>query len=229
VTSLGALVADLTGRAERATVGSGTITRDVAELAAGVALHSLSLAVTGEVVGATALVAGSGALVAAEATTEITLETAARATGATASRTSRGTTSGTGVGTGTGNSGAGAVAGKVAGLAAVVAAAVGAVQTEGGTVSLDVTEALAVVALLGLGGTGKRAGARLVAGLLAVVAETLSWSADLGIVANSATLVARATRQHHCGRFLLKDSSERKLFNSHFSTTSQQPSDISIW
>jgi hypothetical protein len=37
----------------------------------------------------------------------------------------------------------------VAGLAAVVAAAVGAVQTEGGTVSLDVTEALAVVALLG--------------------------------------------------------------------------------
>jgi hypothetical protein len=37
----------------------------------------------------------------------------------------------------------------VAGLAAIVAAAVGAVQTEGGTVSLDVTEALAVVALLG--------------------------------------------------------------------------------
>jgi hypothetical protein len=174
VTSLGALVADLTGGAERATVGSGTVTRDVAELAAGVALHSLSLAVTGEVVGATALVAGSGALVAAEATTEITLETAARATGATASRTSRGTTSGTGVGTGTGSSRAGAVAGKVAGLAAIVAAAVGAVQTEGGTVSLDVTEALAVVALLGLGGTGKRAGARLVAGLLAVVAETLS-------------------------------------------------------
>lgn len=167
MTSLGALVADLTGGAERATVGSGTVTRDVAELAAGVALHSLSLAVTGEVVGATALVASSGALVAAEATTEITLETAARATGATASRTSRGTTSGTGVGTGTGSSGAGAVAlgggqslskfdmqswrayGKVAGLAAVVAAAVGAIQTEGGAVSLDVTEALAVVALLG--------------------------------------------------------------------------------
>jgi hypothetical protein len=37
----------------------------------------------------------------------------------------------------------------VAGLAAVVAAAVGAVQTEGRAVSLDMTEALAVVALLG--------------------------------------------------------------------------------
>lgn len=68
-------------------------------------------------------------------------------------------------------------------MAAVVAAAVGAaVQAEGGAVSLDVTETLAVVALLGcvmlvvsvlcvvdgvgsltLGGTGKRAGARLVA------------------------------------------------------------------
>lgn len=40
--------------------------------------------------------------------------------------------------------------GKVAGLAAVVAAAVGTtVQTQGGTVSLDVAETLAVVALLG--------------------------------------------------------------------------------
>jgi hypothetical protein len=40
--------------------------------------------------------------------------------------------------------------GEVTGLAAVVAAAVGTtVQAEGGAVSLDVTEALAVVALLG--------------------------------------------------------------------------------
>jgi hypothetical protein len=88
----------------------------------------------------------------------------------------------------------------VAGLVAVVAAAVGtAVQAQGGAVSLDVAEALAVVALLGLGGTGQRAGARLVAGLLAVVAETLGGRADLSIVANSATLVACATRQHHSG------------------------------
>lgn len=40
--------------------------------------------------------------------------------------------------------------GKMAGLVAVVAAAVGtAVQAQGGAVSLDVAEALAVVALLG--------------------------------------------------------------------------------
>lgn len=39
---------------------------------------------------------------------------------------------------------------KVAGLAAVVAAAVGTtVQAQGGAISLDVTETLAVVALLG--------------------------------------------------------------------------------
>lgn len=39
---------------------------------------------------------------------------------------------------------------KVAGLVAVVAAAIGAtVQAKGGAVSLDVTDALAVVALLG--------------------------------------------------------------------------------
>lgn len=37
---------------------------------------------------------------------------------------------------------------KVTGLAAVVAAAVGAVQTQSGAVSLDMAEALAVVALL---------------------------------------------------------------------------------
>jgi hypothetical protein len=193
VASLGALVADLAGRAEGATVGRGAVTRDVAKLAAGVALHGLSLAVTGEVVGTTALVAGCGAGVAAESTAESTLETAASTGTATSGGTGRGSTS-------SGSSGVGAVAGKVTGLAAVVAAAVGtAVQAQGRAVSLDVTETLAVVALLGLSGTGQRAGARLVAGLLAVVAETLSGRADLSIVTNSATLVACATRQHHSG------------------------------
>lgn len=79
--SLGALVADLSGGAEGATVGRGAVTRDVAELTAGVALHSLSLAVTGEVVGTTALVAGSGAGIALEAAAEATLEATAGAGG----------------------------------------------------------------------------------------------------------------------------------------------------
>lgn len=203
VASLGTLVADLTGGAEGTTVRSGAVTRDVAELAAGVALHGLSLAITGEVVGTTALVAGCGAGVAAESTAESTLETTASTTGTAAS-------GGTGRGsTGSGSSGVGAVASKVARLAAVVAAAVGTtVQAQGGAVSLDVAETLAVVALLGLGGTGQRAGARLVAGLLAVVAETLSGRADLSIVANSATLVACATRQHHSGGIPHSNSSQ---------------------
>jgi hypothetical protein len=103
VASLGALVADLTGGAEGATVGRGAVTRDVAELAAGVALHGLSLAVTGEVVGTTALVAGCGAGVAAESTAESTLETAASTGTATSGGTGRGSTS-------SGSSGVGAVA-----------------------------------------------------------------------------------------------------------------------
>lgn len=54
---------------------------------------------------------------------------------------------------------------KVAGLATVVAAAAGAstAQAEGRAVSLDVTKTLAVVALLGLSGSGKRATVGLVA------------------------------------------------------------------
>ena len=81
---------------------------------------------------------------------------------------------------------------EVAGLAAVVAstAGAGAAQAERRAVGLDVAETLAVVALLGLGAAREGAAVGLVAGLLAVVAETLSGGADLGVVANVATLVA---------------------------------------
>lgn len=162
VASLGALVANLAGGAERAAVGRGAVTRDVAELAAGVALHGLSLAVAGEVVGATALVAGGGTGVATESAAESTLETASATTGTAASGGTSGSAS-------SGSSRVCAVAlesgyyhfdsipgfeagtyGKVAGLAAVVATAIrAAVQTQGGAVSLDVAKTLAVVALLG--------------------------------------------------------------------------------
>lgn len=78
MTSLTAAVASLASGVEGAAVRSGAVARDVAELAAGVALHGLSLAITGEVVGATALVAGSRARAASEAAaaTEGTGETA---------------------------------------------------------------------------------------------------------------------------------------------------------
>lgn len=75
VASLGTLVADLAGGAEGAAVGGSAVAGDVAELAAGVALHGLSLAVTGEVVGAAALVAGRSTGIALEATAETALET----------------------------------------------------------------------------------------------------------------------------------------------------------
>jgi len=103
-------------------------------------------------------------------------------------------------------------------LAAVVAAAATrgtAAQTECRAVGLNMTETLAVVALLGLSGAWQRAAVRLVARLLAyqsasvhelrkvlqekavhtVVAKTLGGRAHLGVVADIATLVARATRE----------------------------------
>jgi hypothetical protein len=124
---------------------------------------------------------------------------------------------------------------KVTRLATVVAAAAGAsaAQAEGRAVSLDVTKTLAVVALLGLGGSGKRASVGLVAfckldqvcrdisvartGLLAVVAETLSRRADLSVMANIATLVASTSRE---GRHFENRSESPKLvtlFNAMFS------------
>ncbi|KAH6962282.1 hypothetical protein BKA56DRAFT_181374 [Ilyonectria sp. MPI-CAGE-AT-0026] len=103
VASLATLVAGLSSSIERTAVGGGAVARDVAQLAAGVALHGLSLAVAGKVVRTTALVASTAA------------------------------------------------------------AGPGAAQAEGRAVSLDVAQSLAVIALLGFGGTGERAAVRLVA------------------------------------------------------------------
>lgn len=88
MTSLAASVAGLASSVERAAVGSGTVAGDVTELAAGIALHSLSLAITGKVVGTTALVAGSRTGTASEATTRETA-IAATAHGGTATHSSR--------------------------------------------------------------------------------------------------------------------------------------------
>lgn len=83
------------------------------------------------------------------------------------------------------------------GLAAVIAATGSSVaaQAQSRAVGLDVTKTLAVVALLGLSGARKRAAVGLVAGLLAVVAKALRGGADLGVVADVATLVAGTTRE----------------------------------
>jgi len=180
VASLATAVAGLAGGVEGSAVGSSAIAGNVAELATGVALHGLSLAVPCEVVGTAALVAGGRAT---------------RAAGESTAETSKSATGGHGS-TGT-NGAAGAVACQMAGLSTAVAASAGTstAQAKGGAISLDVTETLAVVALLGLSGARMRAGVGLMTGLLAVVAQPLRGRAHLSIVANVATLEASTTRQ----------------------------------
>lgn len=165
-TRVAAAVAGLASGRKRTAVGSSAVTGDVTELAAGVALHGLGLAVAGVVVGATALVAGGGT--AGEAGAVGTAEAAAHG-GSTHGATE------TAVGGAVTGLGKELVRGdkveetmrsyQMAGLSAAVASAssAGAGEAKGRAVSLDVTEALAVVALLGVGGTGLRASVGLVA------------------------------------------------------------------
>ena len=142
-----AAVAGLAGSVEWAAVGSGAVTGNVSygksmalhrirttiltELAAGVALHGLSLAITGEVVRSATLVASSRASAASEAAPEASVT----ATG------SAGTAA---------HSWVGAVAGKVASDTTAVAASAGSssAQSQSRAVSLNVSEAWAVIALL---------------------------------------------------------------------------------
>lgn len=102
VTGLGALVADLAGRAQWTAVGGSAVTRDVTlsiasievhayrigsthKLSAGIALHGLSLTIPSEVVGASTLVAGGSPGVSSISTTETSVEAPTRSTNATAS------------------------------------------------------------------------------------------------------------------------------------------------
>jgi hypothetical protein len=184
VASLTALVAGLPSSVERTAVGGSAVTGDVAQLAASVALHGLGLAIPSEVVRAATLVTGSWARTTSEATTAAAVRTRVSAAGNGGAATHWAN----GVGTSTG---------QVARLTTVVAAtaSASAAQAEGRAVGLDVAETLAVVALLGLSGTRKRATIGLVAGLLAVVAESLGGGANFSVVANIATLVAGTARE----------------------------------
>jgi len=146
-----------------------------------------SLAITGKVVGSTALVAHGGT------TAGKTSTTAGKASTATGKATT-GSTSTTSDGSGTWSR---AVTREMSRLTARVAltAASAAAQTQGRAVGLNVTKTLAVVALLGLSGSWVRAVVALVAGLLAVVAQTLTAGADLGVVTDIAALVAGTARK----------------------------------
>lgn len=152
VAGLTALIARLACSVKWTTVGSSTVTRDVSKLAARIAFHRLSLAISCKMVGAATLVA-SGRTPAAIATTTITITTTHR--------------------TATSHAGwVGTSASKVTGLAAGVAALTcsGSVQTKCGAVGLYVAKTLAMIALLCFRCSGKGALIRLVARLLAVVA-----------------------------------------------------------
>lgn len=128
------LVAGLTRSVQRAAIGGGTISRDVAELAAGIALHGLCLAIAGKVVRATALVAGSRSGATGESSTG--RETSVATTGDGGS-----TSTHTDTDTDTDTSGVRARSGQVARLAAVIAAPVssGAAQTESRAIGLDMS------------------------------------------------------------------------------------------
>lgn len=128
------LVAGLTRSVQRAAIGGGTISRDVAELAAGIAFHGLCLAIAGKVVRATALVAGSRSGATGESSTG--RETSVATTGDGGS-----TSTHTDTDTDTDTSGVRARSGQVARLAAVIAAPVssGAAQTESRAIGLNMS------------------------------------------------------------------------------------------
>lgn len=184
VAGLATLVAGLASSVQRAAVGSSAVARNVAELAACVALHRLCLTVTSEVVRATALVAGGRSSAARKATA--LGESASEATAGNRSASAHVRASGIRAG-----------ASQVTRLSAVVATATsaGAAETEGRAVSLDMAQALAVVALLCLSSPWEGAAVGLVTRLLAVVAEALGGGANLGVVADVAALVAGPARK----------------------------------
>ncbi|KAF1946805.1 hypothetical protein EJ02DRAFT_196978 [Clathrospora elynae] len=141
VAGFAATVAGLTSGVERAAVGRSAVTGDVTcqqsvnrlriiiciltKLAAGVALHGLSLAIAGEMVRSAALVAGGRAGTASESAPE-----AASAANATTGRTRA-----------TAHSRVGAIAGEVTSKTAAIATSAGAssAQAQGRAVSLDVS------------------------------------------------------------------------------------------
>ncbi|OTB10311.1 hypothetical protein K445DRAFT_255792 [Daldinia sp. EC12] len=141
--SFSALVARLASSVKRATVRCCAVPGDMTKFSTSVAFHSLGLAVSREVVWSAAFIAGSWS--------GSTSET-------TPAKTTVAATANWGAASDSHTSGVGTSSGQMTGLTAVVAAAVttSAAQAQSRTVGLDVSKPLAVIALLRLGGTGKR-------------------------------------------------------------------------
>jgi hypothetical protein len=150
------------------------------KLAAGIALHGLGLAIPREVVWSTALIARSGARTTAEAAPEAPITTPRTASSPSNS-----------------SAGGRAVAGQMASQTTAVApsASSSTAQAESRAVGLDVSKALTVVALFRFGGAGMRTSVRLMARLLAVIAEPLRRRAHL-----CRCQISHKSFQLHCHR-----------------------------
>jgi len=131
VAGLTTLIASLASSVKGTTIGCSAIARNVTKLAASIALHGLSLTISGEVVGSSALVASSG-----------TGSTSKSSTGCESSTisTSRGTDTTASTRNGTRSSWAGARTSQMSWLTTVVATTAGAsaTETQSWAVCLDV-------------------------------------------------------------------------------------------
>jgi len=193
VSSLAAPVASLPSRAQRTTIGRSAVPADVAQLPASVALHSLSLTVPGVMVWPAALVASGRPSTAEPAPSEPTADADADADAV--SSTADTTCSPTKCVSSR------AIPSQMAGITAAVAPSTSSCsgESQGGTISLNVAESLAVIALLGIRGPRLWAHVRLVTRLFAVVAEAFRRSAYLRKVADGTALVTSSSGQGHVG------------------------------
>lgn len=147
----------------------GAVLGNVAIFATGIALDSVCLAIPGKMVWSPAFIAGSDSRSSASSSWS----------SSTTVHTSRRFTIVTSVGT---------LSGKMSWLSTIVAgSATSARPGSDRTFRLDVTNALTVVALLGLGGPGQRTGSRLVSRLFAVVTQPLRIITYIRKVANIPT------------------------------------------
>lgn len=181
--SLPTAVAGLASSAQGTSVRCWAVLGDVSELAAGIALHGLGLAIPSKVVGTTALVARGRTRAAGVPTAAVAKATPANRASATEPDSAR----------------VGAVAlqrvrnvanqrtvlvttySQMTLLVAVVAAAgAGTAQTKRWAVSLYMAQALTVVALLRLGGARKRALVRLVTWLLTCTLLSVTSIREIG-------------------------------------------------
>jgi len=208
--SLAAAVARLDGLvglfAARAAAGLRAVARDVAKLAAAVALDGVGLAVARKVVVAAALVAhdsASTAKVAAPVAASTATSTAAAATTTTTPASERRRASFRvalrAVASEMACASAGVASATATAASATGFAAAAFASLVVGAICLEMADAATRVALLGVVAARLGTVGRFVARLLAVVAQAIIFGAAIGKVANIATLETTFTTVHHDG------------------------------